>query len=111
LQDQLEIDIEDMLAGTRGRQLTRAITFLEQLFTERAEVITKGSESFHAVLKTTVSEEAASAGISEGTLRRAMKAVGIESKRLSEKGGRRGEGEWYWTKKCQAREAPESSLS
>jgi hypothetical protein len=37
-----------------------------------------------------------------------MKAVGIESKRVSEKGGRRGEGEWYWTKKC---EAPESSLS
>jgi hypothetical protein len=71
-------------------------------------VITKGSESFDAVLKTTVSEEAASAGPSEGTLRRAMKAVGIESKRVSEKGGRCGDGEWYWTKKYRSREAPET---
>jgi hypothetical protein len=79
------------------------------LFTESPEVITKGSESFDAVLKTTVSEEAASAGISEGTLRRAMKAVGIESKRLSETGGSRGEGQWHWTQK--SRKTPESSLS
>jgi hypothetical protein len=109
----VEIDIEDMLSGKRDSQLSRAVTFLEGLFInkERAEVITKGSESFDAVLKTTVSEEAASAGISEGTLRRAMKAVGIESKRLSEKGGRRGEGEWYWTKKRKPSEAPEIARS
>ncbi len=62
--------------------------------------MTRGSESFDAVLKNTVDEAAAAAGISTaGTLKRAMKEAGLEAYRVSKRGGKRGEGEWYWIKK------------
>lgn len=95
----LEIDLDNLLAAKPDSELNRAVTFLEGLFKERAEVLTRGSESFDAVLKTTIDEAAVAAGISDSTLDRARKAAGIESKRVSQKGGKQGGGGWYWTKR------------
>jgi len=95
----LEITLDDLLAANPASELHRAVTFLEGLFQERAAVLTRGSESFDAVLKTTIDGAAVAAGISDSTLDRARKAAGIESKRVSQRGGKHGEGGWYWTKK------------
>lgn len=48
-------------------------------------MLTSGSESFDAVLKKTIDEAAAVAGISDSTLDRAMKAVGVELKRFGQR--------------------------
>jgi hypothetical protein len=103
----LEIDLDAMLAAKPDSERSRAVTFLEGLFKERAEVLTRGSESFDAVRKNTVDEAAAAAGIStEGTLKRAMKEAGLEAYRVSTRGGKRGEGEWYWIKKHKGPDMP-----
>jgi hypothetical protein len=48
-------------------------------------VLTSGSESFDALLKKTIDEAAAVAGISDSTLDRVMKAVGVELKRFGQR--------------------------
>jgi len=90
----LEIDLNDLLAAKPDTELSRAMTFLDGLFQESAEVLTRGSESFDAVLKKTIDEAAVAAGISDSTLDRARKAAGVESKRFSQPGGQQGEGGW-----------------
>jgi len=95
----IEIDLDAMLSAKPDSKLSRAVTFLEGLFQERAEVLARGSEAFDAVLKTTIDEAAAAAGICDSTLERARKAAGIESERVSQRGGAPGEGAWYWIKR------------